>query len=659
MYMDQSNRKRKLTAGAERTRAYGFHTFGDPGCPADFDGPFRENIGVFLQEFASREAYNVEGMAVWSIAMEYDQSRGHCVSMFVVEEKVQNASHVNPHCDQCRGIGWSHHLVSKSRYHFIIPAAAAEGEFKLSVLDMRTHLLHGMLHSNGFGHLISLNGREKGYSKFTSGREFMDLWDRICSMLRARKVSVEDVAKKRSMELRLLHCVAYGDSWFGRWGFKFGRGCYGVTQQMYSKAIEALRGMPLSIMLQHFQQCVDHGELVSIVALYQRLSGSVALQTVGNLMGFMMELKARMPLKSRAENAPLPHAVDTPCRWSARRLKLATQVIVEALKTMGAHKWVPRQDVRDAARAYIGDTGLLDFVLKSLANRVVGGHIVRRAVNPSTKVLEYCIQDLSPARRSGHVSAPAAAGPASVEEISRKDIAKHIEYIYRLVLERYEPAADNNSTLTAIPTASRIIFDTKHFVKDYRGEMTRRGAANQWGFDDDEMLRVMCTVSLSERCPTSSKRRRSPPPAPPMDVVVLPPHATVADLKRTAERALRETYYITRDFHAESISGLHGDNDDLLFGTLESGSSVVVQGSGIDMSSELRYEGGGGATADVDDWLVECSCGAKDDDGERMIACDVCGVWQHTRCAGIADVDEVPNMFFCHSCGLHLFQSIL
>lgn len=54
-----------------------------------------------------------------------------------------------------------------------------------SILDLQSHLLHGVLHCNGFGHLLRINGREKG-SRFASGRDIMDLWDRVCAMLRAR-----------------------------------------------------------------------------------------------------------------------------------------------------------------------------------------------------------------------------------------------------------------------------------------------------------------------------------------------------------------------------------------------------------------------------------------------------------------------------------------
>ncbi|KAJ8636251.1 hypothetical protein MRB53_010518 [Persea americana] len=46
-----------------------------------------------------------------------------------------------------------------------------------------THLLHGVVHVNGYGHLLKINGREGG-SKFLSGCHIMDFWDRLCKMLR-------------------------------------------------------------------------------------------------------------------------------------------------------------------------------------------------------------------------------------------------------------------------------------------------------------------------------------------------------------------------------------------------------------------------------------------------------------------------------------------
>lgn len=52
-------------------------------------------------------------------------------------------------------------------------------------LEDSSHLLHGVIHTNGYGHLLRVNGREGG-SKFLSGREIMDFWDRLCTTLRVR-----------------------------------------------------------------------------------------------------------------------------------------------------------------------------------------------------------------------------------------------------------------------------------------------------------------------------------------------------------------------------------------------------------------------------------------------------------------------------------------
>jgi len=59
-----------------------------------------------------------------------------------------------------------------------------EDETRLDLEDER-HLLHGIIHVNGFGHLLRVNGREGG-SRYLFGCDIMGLWDRICIMLKAR-----------------------------------------------------------------------------------------------------------------------------------------------------------------------------------------------------------------------------------------------------------------------------------------------------------------------------------------------------------------------------------------------------------------------------------------------------------------------------------------
>ncbi|KAL0446680.1 UNVERIFIED_CONTAM: PHD finger protein MALE STERILITY 1 [Sesamum latifolium] len=194
----------------------------------------------------------------------------------------------------------------------------------------------------------------------------MEFWDRLCSGLGARKVSLKDVAKKKGMDLRLLHAVAYGKPWFGHWDYTFGRGSYGVSQEMYQNAVKAIQNIPLSLIahqlgIQSFQQ----NDIQILLPRYQLLSGH-SLITVGDLFHFMLELKFRIPKECSSIGSNYPGIMsDASCRWSPKRVEMAIHVVVEALKR-AEYRWVSRQHVRDVARAYIGDTGLLDFVLKSL-----------------------------------------------------------------------------------------------------------------------------------------------------------------------------------------------------------------------------------------------------------------------------------------------------
>lgn len=56
-------------------------------------------------------------------------------------------------------------------------------------IEDNTHLLHGIVHSNGYGHLLTLNGREGG-SKLLSGSHIMGFWDRLCVALAVRFASL-------------------------------------------------------------------------------------------------------------------------------------------------------------------------------------------------------------------------------------------------------------------------------------------------------------------------------------------------------------------------------------------------------------------------------------------------------------------------------------
>ncbi|XP_010278538.1 PREDICTED: PHD finger protein MALE MEIOCYTE DEATH 1-like [Nelumbo nucifera] len=637
-----------------KPKLYGFHTFADPGCPIILTGPFRDNIRSFIEECGEIEDYNVEGMPTWSTLL-VNENNGVVVPLYTIEESVKHSLH--PFCDHCRCVGWSHHFVSKRRYHMIIPEDAEWSKpLEGNVFDLHTHLLHGLIHCNGFGHLLCLNGVEGG-SKYLCGREIMDLWDRICTTLRARKITVVDTSKKRSMDLRLLYGVAYGHTWFGRWGYRFCRGSFGVTEEQYNDALEILSSLNLDHIMDEFVSTSYHKNIMRIIRSYRDVS-ETQLITLRDLFRFMLALKSRPPVqrkslmaaaavgppskssisiyrqrKSPSKDKPVkyrkfaPFAANMDSRWPAKRLQYAAEVIVEALKEKKARsigqRGMSRQDVRDAARLHIGDTGLLDFVLKSLNNFIVGNHIVRRTVNPATRLLEYTIHEVCSGESAVDESPEPTVEDPPPDPEPGADVYGDVVFLYKRVLKGFP-----ESELLGL--ASRVVLDGKHFMKE-------------WPFKDeqDELLRFVCRFMPSVGEVESELTR----PLPPGEVVVVPPYATVGELKVAAEKALRDTYGMLEWFVAKEVEGVGGmEDEEVLFGALESGAHIWVEGSGVDLRTDLRYEGG------ADNWTVDCRCGARDDDGERMVACDVCEVWQHTRCAGIVDDEAVPALFVCERC---------
>ncbi|KAI3931123.1 hypothetical protein MKX01_029313 [Papaver californicum] len=712
-----NNKKRKVVVNDDKKRSYGFHTFGDPGCPCDFSSTFRDNIREFIQKCGEIEDWNVEGCPVWCTLLVNERRRsggggsddgggGFVVPLYTVEESVKHS--LQPFCDQCRCIGWSHHFVSKRRYHLIIPVENEWHKFpNKSLFDHnQTHLLHGLIHCNGFGHLLSINGFEGG-SKLFCGREIMDLWDRICTALRARKITVEDVSKKRSMDLRLLYGVAYGHPWFGRWGYRFCHGSFGVTEHNYNTAIDMLSSFNLDKIVEDFRN-KDRNHMEKIIRTYRKMS-ETHLITIRDLLRFMLithkalskpqsvikpitrSVQQRLTFqdvsnkhsnssdnvssknkdsdrnnansknkdngsnKSKNNNVSTKNhckyrkfrsfAAQMANRWPPRRLEYAADVIVDALKEKGSG--MSRQDLREAARLHIGDTGLLDFVLKSINNLIVSKYLVCRAMNPETRTLEFTIHELggedacespertpaspvaAPLTKTTTVTTTATTSVHITYDTPGLDVYNDVLYLYReVLLQGYD-----GKTITELSQLStRAVLDSKHFVKE-------------WPLRDEEdfYLRFICRVKLSLFEYGYEYELSQSCSSPPGELVVVPIHTTIGELKTEIECTLRDTYCLLENFGVTEIEG---------WKTVESGANIWVLGNGLGEGTDpLKYEGG------IDSWTVDCSCGAKDDDGERMVACDICEVWQHTRCSGIDDADAVPRLFLCASCNASLMPS--
>lgn len=263
-------------------------------------------------------------------------------------------------------------------------------------------------------------------------------------------------------------------------------------------------------------------------------------------------------------------------------------------------------------------------MLKSLGNHIVGNYIIRRMVNPITKVLEYSLQDMSSVF-------PSFDRLGSVRfQVTRLQLIKDMFYLYKHILRAHGTVVVNGM-FGAIPMAVRVILDTKHLVKDYS-----RGIARDNEVGNDEYVKLTCTIRLVDFLEKKE--------LPPCEIVVLEHNATFGHLKRQVENKFKELYLGLEAFVAESVAGVKANDTDLIVGMLEPGTRIVIEGKIIcDMNEEEVYEGCR---------VVDCHCGAKEDDGEPMVCCDICEIWQHTRCAGIIakDEGEVPHVFLCISC---------
>ncbi|GIL58806.1 hypothetical protein Vafri_13798 [Volvox africanus] len=227
-----------------------------PGTTPVYLSPFKHNINEFLKDYGNLVPLKLQLTTAWIVPLKHKDG---VVKLHIYEEHLDESSGTPPICDQCRNMGWQHHPVSNCRYHFILPSpavlsdpdqlpslveAAATGRVDpakaavsslsveiydsdprdsaynapASIFDSTTHCLHGIIHGNGFGHLLRVNGRDgaaataaamaaaaqtegedsaagaaaaaaaASVASSLSGPELMSLWDVLCSTLRAREV---------------------------------------------------------------------------------------------------------------------------------------------------------------------------------------------------------------------------------------------------------------------------------------------------------------------------------------------------------------------------------------------------------------------------------------------------------------------------------------
>ncbi|PIN24975.1 PHD Zn-finger protein [Handroanthus impetiginosus] len=556
--------KRKNRVNSEKL--FEFENFRIPDTTRKaLSGAFRDNIRVFLQKFAEIEDYTVNGMPVWCTSLFSEEG---VFPLYTVQETVQNS--LDPFCDHCRLSGWGHHFVCKRKYHFIIPAKENWNEpLERAFAEIDTHVLYGLVHCNGYGHLICIYGL-KNNSKFFTADDSMEFWDCLCSVLKARNISTGTVPVKDMIELSLIHGIAYGKAWFEKWGYRFSSGNSPITEQKYDAALRFLSSLCLDKIVSDFKNKGYRKRIKEMIEMYRKFSEN-PLVTISDLLRFMLALESRIPMdisnagrfNSDTGESPMgfKRFVDSmtrDCRWSAKRLENVLFVIVDLLKNHKVYngereRGMSRQELRDEARKSIGDTGLIDFVLKSIKCFAVDNQIICRATNPFSRLAEFTILDVprGMANKLGYSS--------------------DVWFIYVHVVLEYREA--------------KVVMNSNNqFVKQWppKGDVVKQS------------MELICKVLPSfDEMETELTR-----PLSPGEVVVVEPWITVHDLKVAAQCALRDTYCVMDEFEVTQIGGLRKIEDEkVVNGTVEPGGQVWVRGRGLDLCTRLRYEDGSHSVA--------------------------------------------------------------
>lgn len=286
----------------------------------------RSSFSVNIRRYVGAKGHKIRlpgGSSCWSVELKEG------LELYVYEENVTEQSSI---CDQCRIIGWGTHPVCSKKYHFVIPAetgpdslddpsslAAITHACRLgkdhassirlpskvisetaehhasiynadpTIYDSTRHRLHGVIHGNGYGHLLRINGMYGG-SRGVTGLQIMALWDVLCDMLQAKDVTVEDVSSKSGMELRISYFLGYGQTWYGLFGYTFGRGPYNITEKRWEDAGTFVSSTLLSHILHDFEGVEEH--VPEIIHRYSLpIGGAAVVRDFGALLYRLLYLQ--------------------------------------------------------------------------------------------------------------------------------------------------------------------------------------------------------------------------------------------------------------------------------------------------------------------------------------------------------------------------------
>lgn len=87
----------------------------------------------------------------------------------------------------------------------------------------------------------------------------------------------------------LLYGVSFGRSWYGRWGYMFSKGIYGVNSLHYDIAVKFLGSLELEQILHDFSKMSNQYEVLQQIINSYSFFSPKRLETVKDLLRFILD----------------------------------------------------------------------------------------------------------------------------------------------------------------------------------------------------------------------------------------------------------------------------------------------------------------------------------------------------------------------------------
>ncbi|TKY46635.1 PHD finger protein MALE MEIOCYTE DEATH 1 [Spatholobus suberectus] len=422
--MDNSSPSAKRSRPT-RQNHFWLDDYGGRHCPQiPREKGFHDRVQNFIQETCEAGAYFILENPFFRVSLAHKTTL-HVMKLYVVENISEDST-----CTHCSSASFHDIVASEEAYHFIIPKNE-KADLEIDALTNQSHLLHGMIHSSGYGHLLCINGTNGG------------------------KIATEDLSKKRFMDLRLLHGVAFGHSWFSRWEYK-----YNGPKEVYNNAMKTLNSLELDIMRSTLSDTKFKTKIERMIRFYVDLS-ETRIISLRDILLYMLHMKdislvTKTKVNTKEKSTGLMELstamYEAGCNtWSTETLGLVAHSIFNALKECrdkGTVDKMSTEEIIQAVARQYNDRNLVVYVLGFLNNVIIDDYIICRTSDARTKKSkhEYAVCELNEREIASYW-------------VPGKDVYSDVLFLYKHVLLGY--------TEPEVKAAVNTILDAKLFVKEW------------------------------------------------------------------------------------------------------------------------------------------------------------------------------------------------